>query len=180
MEREIRRKKRNVRGTRNIFIAAVAAVIIAVFIIAIRGQVKENENYISRALASRMLVLLGTDSLADVQQDSAKWYVKYMSYLNDTGRVIWDGGNYTEPEYAYSAITYAQLRNILTAEGWDVGEISDYTGIKLDKGKGDKKVKRFKRGCRRGDKKGNYDSGNSCQYVCKADSRVWKMELCCT
>ena len=56
MEREIRRKKRNVRGTRNIFIAAVAAVIIAVFIIAIRGQVKENENYISRALASRMLV----------------------------------------------------------------------------------------------------------------------------
>ena len=95
MEREIRRKKRNVRGTRNIFIAAVAAVIIAVFIIAIRGQVKENENYISRALASRMLVLLGTDSPADVQQDSAKWYVKYMSYLNDTGIVIWDGGNYT-------------------------------------------------------------------------------------
>ena len=39
MEREIRRKKRNVRGTRNIFIAAVAAVIIAVFFLAIRGQV---------------------------------------------------------------------------------------------------------------------------------------------
>lgn len=143
MEREIRRKKRNVRGTRNICIAAVVvSVIMAVFIIAIRGQIKENENYISRALASRMLVLLGTDSPADVQQDSAKWYVKYMSYLNDTGRVIWDGGNYTEPEYAYSAITYSQLRNILTAEGWDVGEISDCTGIKLDRSKGDKKVKR--------------------------------------
>lgn len=144
MDREVRRrKKRSAKGIRNICIAAVAAVFaVTAFIVAIRGQIKDNDNYISRALAARMLVLLNADSPVDEQADSAKWYVKYMNYVNDTVGGAWEGATFAEPEYAYSAITYAELRRILNADGWDVGAISDYTGIKLDKTKGDKKVKR--------------------------------------
>lgn len=142
MEREVRRRKGiNIRRIRNICIAAVLIIAAGVgSFFAIRGRIKENENYISRAVAARMLVLLGTDSPADTGSDSSDWYVKYMNYLSSNGSVEWDSESFTEPEYSYSALTYRELRSILTRNGWDVGKISDYTGIALDKTKGDKRV----------------------------------------
>ncbi len=142
MEREVRRRKGiNIRRIRNICIAAVLIIAAGVgSFFAIRGRIKENENYISRAVAARMLVLLGTDSPADTGSDSSDWYVKYMNYLSSSGSVEWDSESFTEPEYSYSALTYRELRSILTRNGWDVGKISDYTGIALDKTKGDKRV----------------------------------------
>lgn len=142
MEREVRRKKGiNVRRIRNICIAAVLIIAAGVgSFFAIRGRIKENENYISRAVAARMLVLLGGDSPADTGSASSDWYVKYMNYLSSSGSVEWDSESFAEPEYSYSALTYRELRSILTRNGWDVGKISDYTGIALDKTKGDKRV----------------------------------------
>lgn len=142
MEREVRRRKGiNIRRIRNICIAAVLIIAAGVgSFFAIRGRIKENENYISRAVAARMLVLLGTDSPADTGSDSSDWYVKYMNYLSSSGSVEWDSESFTEPEYSYSALTYRELRSILTRNGWDVGKISDYTGIALDKTKGNKRV----------------------------------------
>ena len=142
MEREVRRRKGiNIRRIRNICIAAVLIIAAGVgSFFAIRGRIKENENYISRAVAARMLVLLGTDSPADTGSDSSDWYVKYMNYLSSSGSVEWDSESFTEPEYSYSALTYRELRSILTRNGWNVGKISDYTGIALDKTKGDKRV----------------------------------------
>ena len=142
MEREVRRKKGiNVRRIRNICIAAVLIIAAGVgSFFAIRGRIKENENYISRAVAARMLVLLGGDGTADTGSASSDWYVKYMNYLSSSGSVEWDSESFAEPEYSYSALTYRELRSILTRNGWDVGKISDYTGIALDKTKGDKRV----------------------------------------
>lgn len=142
MEREVRRKKGiNVRRIRNICIAAVLIIAAGVgSFFAIRGRIKENENYISRAVAARMLVLLGGDGPADTGSASSDWYVKYMNYLSSSGSVEWDSESFAEPEYSYSALTYRELRSILTRNGWDVGKISDYTGIALDKTKGDKRV----------------------------------------
>lgn len=142
MEREVRRKKGiNVRRIRNICIAAVLIIAAGVgSFFAIRGRIKENENYISRAVAARMLVLLGGDGPADTGSASSDWYVKYMNYLSSSGSVEWDSESFAEPEYSYSALTYRELRSVLTRNGWDVGKISDYTGIALDKTKGDKRV----------------------------------------
>lgn len=142
MEREVRRKKGiNVRRIRNICIAAVLIIAAGVgSFFAIRGRIKENENYISRAVAARMLVLLGGDGPADTGSASSDWYVKYMNYLSSSGSVEWDSKSFTEPEYSYSALTYREFRSILTRNGWDVGKISDYTGMALDKTKGDKRV----------------------------------------
>ena len=144
MERAVRRRKASSGGEKVVLFIAAAVIIVGIIaFFAVKGVKKDSELYISKALASRMLVLLKTDMpQSDVADNPGSWYIKYMEYLCEHGEVMWDADDYTAPEYAYTALTYGELRTYLVTNGWNVGDISDYTDIPVDKSKASKKVER--------------------------------------
>ena len=115
MENKVRRKHRykgnyveRVRTHNPLKVIALLLIAIAVvwcFIAALRTQLKESDNYISRALAARMLVLSDTDMEPSQDDDHSRWYVKYMEELEKTAAITWDNEDYIQPEYAYAALT---------------------------------------------------------------------------
>ena len=144
MEYAVRRKGGH-RGGRlaaiGLAVVALIAIIVGV-VIALRSRNAENGNYISRALASRMLVLLDRDMEPGTGQNVTEWYVKYMDELNGSGSIVWDSDEYAQPEYAYSALTYGQLRDFLVNSGRDVQDIAEHTDVEVKRTRADKKVKK--------------------------------------
>lgn len=122
-------------------VVALIALVVGV-VIALRSRNAENGNYISRALASRMLVLLDRDIEPGAGQNVTEWYVKYMDELNGSGSIAWDSDGYAQPEYAYSALTYGQLRDFLVNSGRDVQDIVEHTDVDVKRARADKKVKK--------------------------------------
>lgn len=143
MERAVERRKLSNGGKKAVLLFAAVVIIVGIFVFfAIRGAKKDSGLYISKALASRMLVLLRTDMPQSAAgENPGSWYIKYMEYLYENGEVMWEADDYTVPEYAYTALTYGELRTYLLANGWKTGDISDYTGIPVEKNKASKKIK---------------------------------------
>ena len=135
---------------------AVVAVIIGfiVFITVFMTHQKDNDNYISRALASRMLVLLDMDmpsvkstafgeKHAGYDADNPLlWYVKYMYELDNDGYIKWSDDEYCGQEFAYSAFTYGELREYLVNKDWNVSDMVEDTGVDIKRGKASKKIKK--------------------------------------
>lgn len=142
MERPVRRRKASGGGEKMVlFIAAAVIVVGIIAFFAVKGAKKESGLYISKALASRMLVLLKTDMpQSGIADNPGSWYIKYMEYLYEHGEVMWEAEDYAAPEYAYTALTYGELRGYLLANGWDAGGISDYTDIPVAENKASKKI----------------------------------------
>ena len=143
MERAVRRYSTGNKGRKKLLLMAVMAIIVTfIAFFVIRGTGKEDEMYISKALASRMLVLLKTDMPQSVNtENTGSWYIKYMDYLNSRGEIMWENDDYASPGYAYTALTYGELRTYLVVNGWNTVDIADYTDIPIVKCKASKKVK---------------------------------------
>ena len=152
MENKVRRKHRykgnyveRVRTHNPLKVIALLLIAIAVvwcFIAALRTQLKESDNYISRALAARMLVLSDTDMEPSQDDDHSRWYVKYMEELEKTAAITWDNEDYIQPEYAYAALTYGELREYLLQKNWDITDMVEHTGVDVKKNKASKRVKK--------------------------------------
>lgn len=152
MENKVRRKHRykgnyveRVRTHNPLKVIALLLIAIAVvwcFIAALRTQLKESDNYISRALAARMLVLSDTDMEPSQDDDHSRWYVKYMEELEKTAAITWDNEDYIQPEYAYAALTYGELREYLLQKNWDITDIVEHTGVDVKKNKASKRIKK--------------------------------------
>ena len=152
MENKVRRKHRykrsyveRIRSHNPLKVIALFLIAVAVvwcFIAALRAQLKETDNYISRALASRMLVLLDTDMAPSQDDNRSQWYVKYMEELEKTATIAWDNDEYIQPEYAYSALTYGELREYLLQKNWDITDIVEHTGVDVKKNKASKRIKK--------------------------------------
>ena len=134
----------------------VTAIIVGfiVFITVFLTRQKDNGNYISRALASRMLVLLDMDKPSTAGMASGKenagydadnpllWYVKYMDELENDGYIEWSDDDYYEQEFAYNAFTYGELREYLVSKDWDVSNMVEETGVDIKRRKASKKIKK--------------------------------------
>ncbi|MGN1188091.1 MAG: hypothetical protein ACI4R6_06325, partial [Lachnospiraceae bacterium] len=78
MERAVRRKKASSGGEKMVlFIAATVIIVGIIAFFAVRGAKKDSELYISKALASRMLVLLKADMpQSEAADNPGSWYIK--------------------------------------------------------------------------------------------------------
>ena len=80
MERAVERRKLSNGGKKAMLLFAAVVIIVGIFVFfAIRGAKKDSGLYISKALASRMLVLLRTDMPQSAAgENPGSWYIKYM------------------------------------------------------------------------------------------------------
>lgn len=153
MDYNIRRKHEykkhdmNGKSMKKIFVPVLLTIVAVVgIVIALKRKSPENDNYISRALASRMLVLLDmdikTEDAGDDTDNPSLWYVKYMDELYKDGSIAWDEDEYSGQDYAYCALTYGQLREFIVNKGWDISDMIEHTGIDVKRSKASKKVRK--------------------------------------
>ena len=101
---------------------------------------KKNSNYITKGLAYKMVALLEADKdVIDAtsnyfDEDDPKWYEKYMNYLYANGLMDMEC-NKPDKEVGDEKFTYADLKFYLKAKEVNVKDVSEFTGVDIDKAK---------------------------------------------
>ncbi len=123
-----------------VILATISIIMVIVF-----TPKKNNSDYISKGLASKMLALLEADkdvigATSDYfKNNNSKWYEKYMNYLYANNFLDLDT-NKPDSKIANSKYTYADLRYYLDAKEVDISAVSDFTGVEVSKDKGNKAI----------------------------------------
>lgn len=121
---------------------ATLGILLAVFLVP-----KADANYFTKGLAFKMLALLEADkdvieSTSDYfESDNPNWYEKYMNYLYANELVDIDSNKPTQST-ADGKFTYGDLKYYLEAKKVNVTEVSEFTGIAIDKEKNKEIIKR--------------------------------------
>lgn len=130
-------------------ITGVLGMIITIILVIVLIMLGKNssDKYISRAHASKMLVLLETDvdganATLDnnlFMESASEWYVKYLNYMYINKYLSEDRVEPTE-DNAMAAYTYEDLREYLDARKIDTSSIEEATDMDIEGAKGSERV----------------------------------------